>query len=171
MQAPLTEAAASQGPDSPGRQLPRVPGCQQQQKSLLHPCLALALLSHIAAAENLVLTNTFKITFYLLNSQDNTEATWAFIQRCTLTSKVVWSLISFRLNCVHQNNKQVDHHICFAPFVTRLPHIFLRSIRPNKEFAWKKRRVNHASSAQTCADNRSTYRKISSVFRVCYLLS
>lgn len=134
---PLSEAEAPQGP---GRELPMAPCCPQQQRSLFSPCLALALLSHIAKteAENLVLQLPLE-HLLLVGAQDSTEAT----QFCMLTSpfKAARRLISFGLHCVHQNNKQVDHHgICFAHFVTQLPHTLLRSTRLNKEFAWEKKK-------------------------------
>lgn len=68
---------------------------------------ALALLSHIARAENLVLPNTTgsPSTCRILKA----EATCASIQHCTLTSpfKVSGSLILLRLDSVDQSNKQV----------------------------------------------------------------
>lgn len=77
------------------------------KKPFLPMPTALALLSHIATAENLVLPNTTgsPSTCRILKA----EATCAPIQRCTLTSpfKVAGSLVSLRLGSVDQNNQQV----------------------------------------------------------------
>lgn len=150
--SPLVKAAISslfprlKAPQGPGRWLPMAPHHPKHQRSFLSPCLPLTLLSYKATAENLVLQLPLEHRL-LAEAQVDTEATWA----CMLTSlKAAWSLISFGLHCVHHNYKQVDHHgICFAHFVTQLPHTLLRSTRLNKEFSWeiKKKRVNHASSA------------------------
>lgn len=104
-QAPLSQAAAS----SPGRQeLPRAPGCQQQEKSLFSPCLQPWPCCHTQLEQKILFSQTpggSPSTCRILKA----EATCAPIQCCTLTSpfKVAGSLISLRLGSVDQNNKQV----------------------------------------------------------------
>lgn len=79
--SPLVKAAISslflrlKPPQGLGRWLSMAPHHPWQQRSLLSPCLALALLSYTAAAENLVLQLPLE-HLLLVEAQESTEATW-----------------------------------------------------------------------------------------------